>query len=194
MSSGAFHLDHIKRAAPQAATLLRADSLGRRNAAMNMRGRSPPGTPPLTAAGFFITPRLTGARVRYTFVTKAPFVTAEGNTRRKRNCIPLSRFASNPICTRGRTRTRPLRAFRVSAWRVVHAAAIGSASRRRKGPPEMSRKGFQPGHTGRPRGTRNKLAGRVFEDIFAHWCEPVAPGSNVRKGQEALQDLYTKNS
>src|SRR5262249_11369391 len=49
----------------------------------------------------------------------------------------------------------------------------------------MSRKGFQPGHTGRPRGTRNKLAGRVFEDILAHWCEPVAPGSNVRKGQEA---------
>src|SRR5262245_8195357 len=54
----------------------------------------------------------------------------------------------------------------------------------------MSRKGFQPGHTGRPRGTRNKLAGRVFEDIFAHWCEPVAPGSNVCKGQEALQNLY----
>src|SRR5262249_37004076 len=58
----------------------------------------------------------------------------------------------------------------------------------------MSRKGFQPGHTGRPRGTRNKLAGRVFEDIFAHWCEPVVPGSNVCKGQEALQNLYTKNS
>jgi hypothetical protein len=55
----------------------------------------------------------------------------------------------------------------------------------------MSRKGFQPGHTGRPRGTRNKLAGRVFEDIFAHWCEPVAPGSSVSKGQEALQSLYT---
>ena len=50
---------NIKRAAPQAATLLRADSLGRRKAAMNMRGRSPPGTPPLTTAGFFIT-RLTG--------------------------------------------------------------------------------------------------------------------------------------
>ena len=57
----------------------------------------------------------------------------------------------------------------------------------------MSRKGFQPGHTGRPRGTRNKLAGRVFEDIFAHWCEPVAPGSNMCKGQEALQSLYTRN-
>jgi hypothetical protein len=57
----------------------------------------------------------------------------------------------------------------------------------------MSRKGFQPGHTGRPRGTRNKLAGRVFEDIFAHWNEPVAPGSNVCKGQEALQALYTRS-
>src|SRR5262245_33911289 len=53
-----------------------------------------------------------------------------------------------------------------------------------------NRRGFQPGHTGRPRGTRNKLAGRVFEDIFAHWCEPVAPGSNVSKGQEALQTLH----
>jgi hypothetical protein len=57
----------------------------------------------------------------------------------------------------------------------------------------MSRKGFQPGHTGRPRGTRNKLAGRVFEDIFAHWCEPVAPGSNVRKGQEALQAIHVRS-
>src|SRR5262249_62143182 len=57
----------------------------------------------------------------------------------------------------------------------------------------MSRKGFQPGHTGRPRGTRNKLAGRVFEDIFAHWCEPVVAGSNVCKGQEALQSLYLKS-
>jgi hypothetical protein len=34
------------------------------------------------------------------------------------------------------------------------------------------------------------LAGRVFEDIFAHWCEPAAPGSNVCKGQEALEALY----
>jgi hypothetical protein len=57
----------------------------------------------------------------------------------------------------------------------------------------MSRKGFQPGHTGRPRGTRNKLAGRVFEDIFAHWCEPIVPGSNVCKGQEALQALHARS-
>ena len=54
----------------------------------------------------------------------------------------------------------------------------------------MSRKDFQPGHSGRPRGTRNRLAGRVFEDIFAHWTEPVAPGSDVCKGQEALRALH----
>src|SRR5262249_55603499 len=54
----------------------------------------------------------------------------------------------------------------------------------------MSRKGVQPGHSGRARGTRNRLAGRVFEDIFAHWCEPVAPGSDVCKGQEALRALH----
>jgi hypothetical protein len=52
---------------------------------------------------------------------------------------------------------------------------------------------WKPGHTGRPRGTRNKLAGRVFEDIFAHWCEPVVPGSNVCKGQEALQALHARS-
>jgi hypothetical protein len=57
----------------------------------------------------------------------------------------------------------------------------------------MSRKGFQPGHTGRPRGTRNKLAGRVFEDIFAHWCERAAPGSKLCKGEEALETLYTRS-
>src|SRR5262249_4302114 len=57
----------------------------------------------------------------------------------------------------------------------------------------MSRKGFQPGHTGRPRGTRNKLAGRGFEDIFAHWGEPLAPGSKACKGQEALQALHARS-
>ena len=56
-----------------------------------------------------------------------------------------------------------------------------------------NRRGFQPGHTGRPKGSRNKLAGRVFEDIFAHWCEPVAPGSSVCKGQEALQALHARS-
>src|SRR5262249_14907081 len=58
---------------------------------------------------------------------------------------------------------------------------------------QMSRKGFQPGHTGRPRGTRNQLAARVLEDICAHWCEPVTPGSDVCKGQEALQALHARS-
>jgi hypothetical protein len=52
---------------------------------------------------------------------------------------------------------------------------------------------FQPGHSGRPRGTRNRLAAQVFEDIFAHWCEAAAPGSKLRKGQEALQNLYLEH-
>ena len=58
------------------------------------------------------------------------------------------------------------------------------------------RKPFQPGNPyahngkgGRPKGSRNRLAARVFDDIFRHWCEPAAPGS-VCKGQEALETLY----
>jgi hypothetical protein len=48
-----------------------------------------------------------------------------------------------------------------------------------------------PGRSpGRPKGARNRLAARVFEDIFAHWCEPAAPGGNMCKGQEALETLY----
>jgi hypothetical protein len=54
----------------------------------------------------------------------------------------------------------------------------------------MSRKGFQPGHTGRPRGTRNKLTARVFEDLLAHWTEPIEPGSSLTRGQEALRALH----
>jgi hypothetical protein len=46
------------------------------------------------------------------------------------------------------------------------------------------------GSPGRPKGARNRLAARVFEDIFAHWCEPAAPGGNLCKGQEALETLY----
>ena len=49
---------------------------------------------------------------------------------------------------------------------------------------------FLQGSSGRPKGARNRLAARVFEDIFAHWCEPAAPGSNMCKGQEALETLY----
>jgi hypothetical protein len=61
----------------------------------------------------------------------------------------------------------------------------------------MSRNQFKPGNMyahngkgGRPKGSRNKLAGRVFDDIFKHWCEPAAPGSELCKGAEALETLY----
>jgi hypothetical protein len=47
---------------------------------------------------------------------------------------------------------------------------------------------FKPGHGGRPKGSRNKLAQRVFDDIFAHWCEPA--GGELCKGQAALELLY----
>ena len=47
---------------------------------------------------------------------------------------------------------------------------------------------FKPGHSGRPRGSRNKLAQRVFDDIFRHWCEPT--GGELCKGQAALELLY----
>jgi hypothetical protein len=49
---------------------------------------------------------------------------------------------------------------------------------------------FQLGHSGRPKGARNKLAARVFEDILRHWCEPAASGSKLCKGAEALEVLY----
>src|SRR6266511_5635686 len=50
---------------------------------------------------------------------------------------------------------------------------------------------FQVGHSGgRPKGARNRLAAKVFEDILRHWCEPAAPGSKLCKGAEALETLY----
>jgi hypothetical protein len=50
---------------------------------------------------------------------------------------------------------------------------------------------FEKGHTGRPSGSRNKLAQRVFDDIFRHWCEPA--GNGLVKGQAALELLYREN-
>jgi hypothetical protein len=50
---------------------------------------------------------------------------------------------------------------------------------------------FKPGHNikgGRPKGSRNKLAQRVFDDIFQHWNEPA--GGDLCKGQAALELLY----
>ena len=50
---------------------------------------------------------------------------------------------------------------------------------------------FLPGaSTGRPRGARNKLSARVFEDLFAHWTEPVSPTNPLPKGREALETMY----
>jgi hypothetical protein len=39
---------------------------------------------------------------------------------------------------------------------------------------------------GRPRGSRNRLFAKVFEDILAHWNEPIE-GRNVSKGMAALE-------
>jgi hypothetical protein len=39
---------------------------------------------------------------------------------------------------------------------------------------------------GRPKGSRNKLFARVFEDILAHWNEPIE-GRNISKGMAALE-------
>ena len=50
---------------------------------------------------------------------------------------------------------------------------------------------FKPGHNikgGRPKGSRNKLAHRVVDDIFRHWNEPA--GGELCKGQAALELLY----
>jgi hypothetical protein len=50
---------------------------------------------------------------------------------------------------------------------------------------------FKPGHNikgGRPKGSRNKLAQQVFDDIFRHWNEPA--GGDLCKGQAALELLY----
>jgi hypothetical protein len=57
----------------------------------------------------------------------------------------------------------------------------------------MPKKLFQPGHPGKPRGardTRARLTAQVFEDILAHWNEPVAPGSDRRKGPAALEVCF----
>jgi hypothetical protein len=48
---------------------------------------------------------------------------------------------------------------------------------------------FEPGNThgkGRPKGSRNRLTAKVFEDVLAHWNEPVE-GRNISKGMAALE-------
>jgi hypothetical protein len=49
---------------------------------------------------------------------------------------------------------------------------------------------FMLGAGGRTKGTRNRLAAKVFEDIFAHWCEPSVAEASTCKGQAALEMLY----
>jgi hypothetical protein len=51
------------------------------------------------------------------------------------------------------------------------------------------RKPFEAGNTlskGRPLGSRNRLTARVFEDVLAHWNEPIE-GRNISKGMAALE-------
>jgi hypothetical protein len=52
----------------------------------------------------------------------------------------------------------------------------------------MNSSHFKAGHSGRPKGSRNKLAQKVFDDLFVHWNEPA--GNNMCKGQAALELLY----
>jgi hypothetical protein len=47
---------------------------------------------------------------------------------------------------------------------------------------------FEKGHSGRPKGSRNRLAQRVFDDIFQHWLEEA--GNGLCKGQAALELLW----
>jgi hypothetical protein len=50
---------------------------------------------------------------------------------------------------------------------------------------------FEKGHSGRPLNSRNKLAQRVFDDVYRHWNEPA--GNGLVKGQAALEVLYREN-
>jgi hypothetical protein len=52
---------------------------------------------------------------------------------------------------------------------------------------------FQPnnpyahnGLAGRPKGSKNRLAARVYEDVFRLWSEPAAEGSELSRGEAAL--------
>src|SRR5262249_52890271 len=50
---------------------------------------------------------------------------------------------------------------------------------------------FEPGNNyaklgGRPRGSRNRLTARIFEDVLSHWNEPIE-GRNITKGIAALE-------
>jgi hypothetical protein len=42
---------------------------------------------------------------------------------------------------------------------------------------------------GRPSGSKNRLAARVYDDVFRLWSEPAAEGSNLTRGEAALITL-----
>ena len=56
---------------------------------------------------------------------------------------------------------------------------------------------FQGGNTigkqGRPRGSRNALAKRVFEDLIEIWDEPISTGHDIRRGPAALRIMSKQN-
>jgi hypothetical protein len=43
--------------------------------------------------------------------------------------------------------------------------------------------------SGRPKGSKNRLAARVYDDVFRLWSEPAAEGSNLTRGEAALITL-----
>jgi hypothetical protein len=54
------------------------------------------------------------------------------------------------------------------------------------------RKSFEPGNAlsvGRPRGSRNRLANSIFQDVLAFWNEPTADGKTT-KGKAALLTMW----
>jgi hypothetical protein len=42
---------------------------------------------------------------------------------------------------------------------------------------------------GRPSGSKNRLAARIYDDVFRLWNEPAAEGSNLSRGEAALITL-----
>jgi len=54
---------------------------------------------------------------------------------------------------------------------------------------------FEPGNSyaklgGRPRGARNRLANRMFEDLLEFWNEPAKDGRAVTKGKAAMLTMW----
>jgi hypothetical protein len=52
---------------------------------------------------------------------------------------------------------------------------------------------FLPGNPGRPKGSRNKLAGHVIEDVLKFWNQPVEGTSGRTRGQAALMMSFRTN-